>query len=138
MAPKSKRNSHVTVHGVHNISIGGDAEGNMIVTGDHSQIRQAKITVIEETEINNAIRNRQRLLDLLIQRLSSNEISMMSFELGLDYDLLMGNTKATTTITLINAIERKALFPKFLKILKNTRPDIFDIVTTTVLDDDAG
>ena len=125
---KKKRNSDASIG---NISIGGNVSGNNIVTGDNNRIGDYnyKLTEINDTDIENARRNRKMLLDSLSQSLSSSEIVKMSFLLGVDYDLIEHNTKVETMVSLIDVIERRGLFPKLLMILKSTRPDVFDLIT---------
>ena len=126
MESKKKRNSDVTIG---NISIGGNVSGNNIVTGDNNRIADHKNTKINDTDIENALRNRKMLLESLSQSLSSSEIVKISFQLGVDYDMIEHDTKVATIMSLMEAIEKRGLFANLLMIMKSTRPDVFDVIT---------
>lgn len=130
MASKKKKSSHVTIDGGHNISIGGNVSGSNIITGDNNRISMNTNSVIRDSEIDNAIKNKKRLAEAISQSLSLSEISKLSFELGIDYDLIETKSKTETVFLLIDKFEKQGNFSRFLKFLKATRPDVFDIIAT--------
>lgn len=131
---ESKKQSHVTVHGEHNIVIGGNVSGSNIIIGDNNRIDTEKNAIVRSSEINNAARNKKRLANSIIQSFSMPEIARLSFELGIDYDVIETNSKSETILSLIETIDNKGLFSKFLQYIKVTRPDVFDVITTLAID----
>lgn len=138
MSEKGKNKSHVTIKGEQNIIIGGNVSGSNIIIGDHNKIREDTSATISDAEIVQFIENKMRLPNSLSQGLSLSEITKISFELGIDYDHLIGGTKGAIITSLLVAIEKRELFPKFLQILKRLRPDVFEIVMAITLDKNAG
>ncbi len=111
------------------IVIGGNVSGSNIVIGDNNRINVERTSVIKDIEIEIALQNKKRLFDSISQSLSSSEISKLSFELGIDYDKIVSNSKTETISRLLEIIEKQGVFPKLLQFLKATRPDVFDTIT---------
>lgn len=131
MNSENKKKSQVTVHGSRNIFIGGNVSGSNIVTGDNNRINVENRAVIRQSEIDNAIQNKKRLIHSIGQSLSLSEITKLSFELGIDYDRIEAKSKSKEEIIflLIDWIETQGKFSEFLRFLKAARPDVFDVIT---------
>ena len=64
------------------------------------------------------------LREVLTGRFDDEELRSLSFDLGVDYDLLEGESKAGKARELVAYFERRRRVPELLKVAKRQRPDI--------------
>jgi hypothetical protein len=64
------------------------------------------------------------LREVLTGRFDDEELRSLSFDLGVDYDLLEGESKAGKARELVAYFERRRRVPELLNVAKRQRPDI--------------
>lgn len=65
-----------------------------------------------------------RLRKLMTERLSDDELNVLCFDIGLDYDDLGGDSKAEKVIELLQDIRRRQQLTRLIDAGKASRPDI--------------
>jgi len=64
------------------------------------------------------------LRQVLIERFSNDELRILSFDLGIDYDGLLVEGKANKALELIRYLERRNRIPDLVAVISKQRPDI--------------
>lgn len=118
--------SDVTARGDRNIAIGGDVHGSIVtgdgnIVGSHSRVEIVRSGEVEEKDIDH-----RKLTNLLLSRFSLHDISSLSFESGLDYDVLVGTktTKSEKVFHIIECLSKENRLHLLVKRIMKSRPDI--------------
>ncbi len=89
---------------------------------DDSEI--IRLASIVPGQMANSELDRIKLREILIQYFSLGELQTLYFDLGIDYEALVGNTKAEKARELIEYLERRDRLSELLKLIHQERPDI--------------
>lgn len=67
---------------------------------------------------------RTRLRKLLVERFSMGELQTLSFDLGVDFEILSGDKKTEKAVELITYLERRNRLPEIANLIEQERPDL--------------
>lgn len=124
MSPqKQKKESRPSVgHG--SIAIGGDVSGSNIVIGNNNVVQSNYSKAEHLPEIEALKKDIVKFTEIISSRLSLNEIALLTFDLGVDYDGLKGDSKSEKVLSLLNYLHQRNRLGEFLSIVSKMRPDI--------------
>lgn len=70
------------------------------------------------------IKKRALVLNALVDHFSSEEISVLAFQMGLDWSDVPGGTKTAKAVHLIEACEDREKMPNLMYQIRAARPDM--------------
>lgn len=113
--------SNIVVTGNQNIVVSGSSQDGTIATTTGNVANEPTSTEIKPEK---GTVNLVKLRDMLESRFNPQELSVLVFDLGVDYDALYGQSRSQKTRDLIYELVRTDRLGDLIEVGRRLRPDI--------------